>query len=299
MSLSSVPPTIGLFYHSHALIIIESDSKTLTALTKNHSQQKTVLIKFMNNSHTHEAEPYTLSCKPRADDDSFGWKLESHSTIVDFHLPNEKTVAISSLEERLNGITIFAFFNAVIKGDTHNIRAFLKDGVNLNLQSNSITFPKNKYYFSTRTRVKHYVFRQTVWGAPSRPIDQIQRDQTALHLAVIADHKNTVSLLIDKGAPIDIRNQYGNTPLVEAIVSKNDPIALLLIEKHCDVDMRTGNNLLPLRHSIVRKRYDVVDAIAKKSKYIGCGSFRSTKMMKRSLIINVMGLLFCTKGAIL
>ena len=30
----------------------------------------------------------------------------------------------------------------------------------------------------------------------------------------------------------------------------------------------------------------------------GCGSFRSTKMMKRSLIINVMGILFCTKGAI-
>ncbi len=31
----------------------------------------------------------------------------------------------------------------------------------------------------------------------------------------------------------------------------------------------------------------------------GCRSFRSTKIIKRSLIINVMGLLVCTKGAIL
>jgi hypothetical protein len=39
----------------------------------------------------------------------------------------------------------------------------------------------------------------------------------ALHMAILGGHLDTIRLLIERGAPLEARNQYGGTPLTTAL----------------------------------------------------------------------------------
>jgi ankyrin repeat protein len=43
--------------------------------------------------------------------------------------------------------------------------------------------------------------------------------QTGLHCAIIGGHIDVVRLLIERGAPLEIENEYGGTPLGQALWS--------------------------------------------------------------------------------
>ncbi len=45
---------------------------------------------------------------------------------------------------------------------------------------------------------------------------QANTGQTALHWAVIGGHKDTVELLLDRGASLEAKNAYGGTALGQA-----------------------------------------------------------------------------------
>jgi len=43
----------------------------------------------------------------------------------------------------------------------------------------------------------------------------------ALHMAVLGAHLETIRLLIARGAPLEVRNQHGGTPLTTALWAAN------------------------------------------------------------------------------
>ena len=70
---------------------------------------------------------------------------------------------------------------------------------------------------------------------------------TALHVATASDHKETVSLLLDKGANVDAANNQGLTPLFLAIWKGHSILAkTLILERDASIDVTTsdGTSLL-------------------------------------------------------
>jgi ankyrin repeat protein len=68
---------------------------------------------------------------------------------------------------------------------------------------------------------------------PAEPIDGMY----ALHMAVLGAHPDTVRLLIAKGAPLEVRNQYGGAPLTMALwaADKRDPVHIWPRQKADDL----------------------------------------------------------------
>ncbi len=85
--------------------------------------------------------------------------------------------------------------------------------------------------------------------------------------------------------------------VVESYVSNSVFEGTILVSKSGNVIFKEAYGYAD-RSKNQRTTIDHSFQLASLTKPIGCGSFRSTKIMKRSLIINVMGLLVCTKGAI-
>lgn len=55
--------------------------------------------------------------------------------------------------------------------------------------------------------------------------------RTALHLAVAEEQVQSVRILLDRGASVDVMDRWGNTPLLEALKLNNRPIAEALVGK--------------------------------------------------------------------
>jgi len=67
---------------------------------------------------------------------------------------------------------------------------------------------------------------------------------TPLHFAALNGHLDIASMLISKGADVNVKNTYELTPLYYAVDHKN--ILVLLIKNGADVDVKTWNNLTPV-----------------------------------------------------
>lgn len=72
-------------------------------------------------------------------------------------------------------------------------------------------------------------------GADVNIMDEQLR--TPLHFAVVANRIGVVNLLIDFGAQMDLQSSSGRSPLIEAVIGENDECARLLVERGADLDL--------------------------------------------------------------
>jgi ankyrin repeat protein len=69
---------------------------------------------------------------------------------------------------------------------------------------------------------------------------------TPLHRAVAAGRRDSVELLLDKGANITSRDRYGRTPLHWAVSSKNLKMVALLLARRAQVNARDVQGKTPM-----------------------------------------------------
>ncbi|MCL1077393.1 ankyrin repeat domain-containing protein [Parashewanella spongiae] len=280
MALTSTPASesvpITLFCYSEKLISISADSKTLTKLTASHSQKSVVHFKFVNKEGVvSNSRKYCVSCEQRAKGIDLKWVAKPLSIIVeDFHSENEK-LAIKYFVNRLNGKNYWNFYNEILQSRCEAVRSFLEDGINLNLHTNEVIYPVDKYAFPMKTRFKLFSETEFLFGNPDQSVFNIQSSQTALHLAVMTGSTEISKLLVTHGAPINAQNRHGNTPLIGAILCAHEEMALFFIEQGCDVDIKNSSKCLALGHAIKKKLIKVVKAIAPKTKHINEPSSKS------------------------
>jgi ankyrin repeat protein len=70
--------------------------------------------------------------------------------------------------------------------------------------------------------------------------------QTPLHRASIENHIETAKLLIEAGADVKAKDKWGATPLHWASVKNSIELAVLLIEKGADVGAKDNDGWTPL-----------------------------------------------------
>ncbi|MDJ0578866.1 ankyrin repeat domain-containing protein [Crocosphaera sp.] len=71
--------------------------------------------------------------------------------------------------------------------------------------------------------------------------------ETPLHTAVLSENKEIVELLINHGADVNAKNEYdGKTPLYSAVLTKNKEIVELLINHGADVNLQNEKVFTPL-----------------------------------------------------
>jgi ankyrin repeat protein len=59
-------------------------------------------------------------------------------------------------------------------------------------------------------------------------------------------HEAVVKLLVEKGADVDTKDNYGRTPLSQAAENANKAVVKLLLEKGADVESKDINCETPL-----------------------------------------------------
>jgi len=81
-------------------------------------------------------------------------------------------------------------------------------------------------------------------------------DRTALHLAALKGHLESVKLLVENGAEIDATDTFSNTPLHYASENAHGDVVAFLLESGAHVNVRNhvGMNCLDVCRSVtVRK----------------------------------------------
>ena len=83
----------------------------------------------------------------------------------------------------------------------------------------------------------------------------------ALHFAAYMGHIEIIKLLLDKGAKIDLQNEFGETALFFAIENGKIDAVKLLIEKGADVNITTSKGVNPISWAKKYKRYEILDVL--------------------------------------
>lgn len=73
--------------------------------------------------------------------------------------------------------------------------------------------------------------------------------RTPLHLAVLHDHKDVVTFLLDKSANVNARTDMGVTPLHEAAQAGSIGMLKLLLGRHADMMAKDAKGRTPLDYA--------------------------------------------------
>ncbi len=87
---------------------------------------------------------------------------------------------------------------------------------------------------------------------------------TALGVAAAANQIEVVKLLLDAGAPVDIRDNYGDTPLAKAAMRGKVDVMRLLIDRGAAVNASNGFGGSPLMSAAFFGSHRAVDLLLKK-----------------------------------
>ena len=93
---------------------------------------------------------------------------------------------------------------------------------------------------------------------------KLKKSGSFLGLASKNGCAKVVGVLIEKGAPVNVRDESGNTPLMESIGSKQPEIARLLIEKGADVNAKDGSGNTPLRKAMIWEQPEIARLLIEK-----------------------------------
>jgi hypothetical protein len=87
---------------------------------------------------------------------------------------------------------------------------------------------------------------------------------TPLHLFLKKGDRETIEILLDRGANLDIQEVYGRTALHEAVLKDNLEMVSLLLNKGAKVDIRQFNSRTALHEAVDRGNLEIVSLLLNK-----------------------------------
>ena len=87
---------------------------------------------------------------------------------------------------------------------------------------------------------------------------------TPLHVAAAMGQKDTVQLLLAKGADVNAKSNDGETPLQVAAITNSKDVAELLLDKGADIDAKDAHGVTPLYYAVARGGRDMVELLLTK-----------------------------------
>jgi ankyrin repeat protein len=118
---------------------------------------------------------------------------------------------------------------AVFDGDTDKVRSLLKDGADANSTLNAT------YQIAPDGNISAS-FSVPIFGAA-----QQEAGMSVLSFAAMQGSADIIRLLLDKGAEINSRDKYGQTPLILAAWQGDTESVQSLLNAHADVTARDGS----------------------------------------------------------
>jgi ankyrin repeat protein len=85
-----------------------------------------------------------------------------------------------------------------------------------------------------------------------------------LHCAVFNGHMEIVNLLLEKGADVNLKDNFGTTPLKSAALNGHMRIVKLLLEKGADVNLTDKYDKTPLHWAVFNGHMEIVNLLLEK-----------------------------------
>lgn len=145
---------------------------------------------------------------------------------------------------------------AAQKGNIRQVDAFLKDGVSINLQEDTIykVTPLHEAALHGKTEMIEYLLMH---GAAIDSRDAFQF--TPLHKACQVGWLDSVNILVGHNADINAQSDRGITPLFEAARRGHAEIVLFLIENGANVNLRNNMGQTPI---FIAVRYNYPEIVS-------------------------------------
>jgi len=81
--------------------------------------------------------------------------------------------------------------------------------------------------------------------------------RTALHIACCEGHVDMVKYLLDLGAPVHVRDRYGDTPLDDAVMFRRATIVSMLRQTGAHLTMTPDKLAIAVNKLVIRIVFDV------------------------------------------
>ena len=155
---------------------------------------------------------------------------------------------------------------AIFRGNTESVKEFLADGADVN---SKIFTMSGEYTLLQWVAVVGHIeiaillidngadlqarTHDLPWGQPS--------GGTPLYLAAQYGHKEILELLISRGADMNVKDDWGATPLH---LTTSKEIAEILINKEADVNAKDGRGSTPLHNAASRNHKEIAELLITK-----------------------------------
>jgi ankyrin repeat protein len=167
----------------------------------------------------------------------------------------EKTIA--KLTRQSIDFTEENFFENIQYGNIENIKKFINRGIDVNTRNKGGVSALHMASTLGNTEIIKLLLDAGAFIDSRDPTDC----STPLLEAVVKKHKDAVELLIDRGADMNAKKDYGFTPLMTAIWWEDPIITTLLIKKGADTTLKSEYGLSPLTYAILEKKLDMVETL--------------------------------------
>jgi ankyrin repeat protein len=141
--------------------------------------------------------------------------------------------------------------------------------------------------------------RNIISENPDR-INQIDEDGNSfLHLAVRAGNADIVKFLISKGADVNIKDIYGQTPIQIAPHIGNAEVVIQLVSKGAEINIKNSIGRTPLHDTVYHNQFQIVKYLVSQGAEINTKDIRSKTPLHDGVINNNVEIskYLITKGA--
>ena len=210
-------------------------------------------------------------CRDPSLRDSIAVKSASHVAPV-------KALKSSPLIVPRRRINASVFWKALEEGDWEWVETYLDRGV---ARQTSIhpTRGRRPLHIASNlgwTEIVRGLLNRT--DVPNLSMRSMNGKETALHFAVAASHSQIVEILLSKGAPTNIKNSIGYTPLHYAQGNAGFEIAKMLLDANCDQTSKCNQGFTACE--LAMKRGDEAIAVLLKDQRIAIYKSKQRKKVE-------------------
>ena len=145
-------------------------------------------------------------------------------------------------------------FEAAKNGDLEMVKRVLNSGRAVLVMDEQGSTPMHWAAFGGQNHVIQYLL-----DSPGFSVNERNRNNvTPLHWAAINGHRDTVDLLVSRGAEIDACDDEGRTPLFAAAAMGRVEVVDYLIQKGADINAVDNDGVTPLIIAKNRRKLEIV-----------------------------------------